>query len=153
MADQLELRTYAIDPKRYDVESFVGSPGLPTSQYFDTPELTMNITVNKQRNFLITFSTNYAIQLLGPTAPAYYWDIRTEIYLDGELVGGANAYKDTGASYIYESEGSSLTSTSFVPVSPGEHVVSVKISYASSSSGADTFIFIDGNNLVVTVVQ
>jgi len=51
MADQIELRTYAVDPKRYDVATFVSTPGLPTSQYFDTPELKINITLNKSRNF------------------------------------------------------------------------------------------------------
>lgn len=154
MADQIELRTYAIQPIDYDTAQFTGSPGLPTPVYFDTPELAIKITLNKDRNFLINFSSRFIVDTVFPTSGLPYgWEIACEIYLDGDQVGVQQAGRSVYASTGYENDIGPLTSTTLVPVTAGEHTVSVKISYFTYSTGGLTTLGVDGNNLVVTVVQ
>jgi hypothetical protein len=154
MADQIELRTYAIQPIDYDTAQITGSPGLPTPVYFDTPELAIPITLNKDRNFLINFSSRYIVDTIFPTAGSPYgWEIACEFYLDGDLIGGQQAGRSVYASTLYENDIGPLTATVLVPATAGAHTVSMKISYSTYSASGLTTIGLDGNNLVVTVVQ
>jgi len=154
MADQLELRTYAIQPINYDTAQITGSPGLPTPVYFNTPELAIKITLNKDRNFLINFSSSFIVDTIFPTSGLPYgWEIACEIYLDGDMVGIQQAGRSVYASTGYENDIGPLTSTTLVPATAGEHTVSIKIKYSTYSTSGSTVLSVDGNNLVVTVVQ
>ena len=156
MADQIELRTYAVEPKTYVTEQIVGSPGLPSPVYIPTPELSITITLNKERNFLINFSSSYLVSSTFPNATAPYgWDIGCEIYLDGEMVDteSVGASRSDGPGFGYQYDSGPISSTFFIPVSAGTHTVSAKIYYQTYSTGGITNMNISGNNLVVTVVQ
>lgn len=154
MADQLELRTYAIQPIDCDTAQITGSPGIPTPVYFNTPELAINITLNKDRNLLINFSSGYIVDTIFPAAGSpYSWEIACEIYLDGDQVGIQQAGREVYASTLYENDIGPITSTVLVPALAGQHTISAKLSYSTKSTAGVTTINVDGNNLVVTVVQ
>jgi hypothetical protein len=154
MADQIELRTYAIQPIDYDIAQFTGSPGLPTPVYFDTPELSITINLNKDRNLLMNFSSSYIVDTIFPSAGSPYgWEIACEFYLDGDLVKTQQAGRSVYASTSYENDIGPISSTALIPALAGEHTISIKISYSTYSASGLTTISVDSNNLVVTVVQ
>jgi len=159
MADQVELRTYAVEYgfAQGTKLSFIGSTGLPTPTYIDTSKLSIEINLNKPRNLLINFSSYYSAQTLFPgTSTKYSWDITVEIYVDDEKVDAQTTGRsnDFGAAISgFVSDVGSMNMVKIVSVPAGYHRIYVKEAFSTSSSSGATDITTTGDSLIVTVIQ
>jgi len=159
MADQVELKTYAVEYGYAEGTSLslTGSPGLPTPTYVDTSKLIIDVNLNKPRNLLINFSSYYGVETTFPSTTIQYdWGISVEVYVDDVMVdfqntGKSNNFGGTISGTV--SDSGSINMVKIVPVSAGPHRVNVKESFSTASSSGETLINTTGDSLIVTVIQ
>lgn len=161
LLDQVELRTYAVEYPfaQGKSASIIGvAPGLEPDTIVDTSDLKININLSKPRNLLINYSSYYTVNTTFPnTTDRYTWNIGVEVYLNGVRVDYQNTskaeYYTSAISLAPKSESGSINMVKIMSVSEGNHTISIKEFFGTSSNGGQTIMGTTGDSIIVTVIK